>query len=63
MIAIGFIEGNGVEAMADHDVPPVPDLSQPKKVQRPGCSGYGNCDIIRTNGCQSCWNCSWSACG
>ncbi len=63
MIAIGVIEGKGIDAVADHDAPPMPDLSQPKKVQRSGCSDYGNCDIIRSSGCQSCKTCGWSACG
>ncbi|MCE6958349.1 adenosylcobalamin-dependent ribonucleoside-diphosphate reductase [Cereibacter sphaeroides] len=41
---------------------PVPDLGR-RKVQREGCKDYGNCDIIKTDGCERCLTCSWSRCG
>lgn len=62
MIAIGFIEAAGVEAVADHDAAPVPVLTAPAKIQRSGCKDYGNCDIVRSSGCQTCQTCGWSAC-
>ena len=34
----------------------------PKKVQREGCSDWGNCDVTFQGGCSTCLTCGWSAC-
>lgn len=63
-------KGVQAEAVVDGDIQvsegvseaPVPDLKA-AKVQRDGCSDYGNCDIIFQSGCRQCSTCGWSACG
>jgi len=41
---------------------PVPDLGR-RKMQRDGCVDYGNCDIVKKDGCEQCLTCNWSRCG
>ena len=58
MIAIGFIEGEGMGLKGDPRA--VVNLDAPRGAACPNCGSY---DVVMAEGCQTCTNCGYSKCG
>ena len=60
MIAIGFIEGEGMGLKTDPKAEVMPETTTPRGKACPSCGEFG---LQMVEGCMTCPNCAYSKCG